>query len=239
MAFLTPLRLILLGVFSLASVIVASLLLSPTTYEASLTLTPHDLVVLKDAPVTIDVTLSATTPVNALSGNITFDSTHFTVKSISYNTDLIDLWVKKPWYSVADNAIHFAGGTTRPGGFTGSERLLTVELEALKPGESTIMITEARILKHDGLGSDATVAPSIDSVIESLEQDPNTPRPKTDDAQISVLALGSKRDVTGDGKVTFADVATLMLYLGSNDPLFDLNGDGVVSLPDLAIMTAP
>lgn len=238
MTFFTPIRLLLAGII-FTGALVTGIVLAPTTYEASLTLSPHELVVLKDTPVTIDVTLSATTPVNALSGNIIFDSKYFAVKSISYNTELVDLWVKKPWYSVADNAIHFAGGTTRPGGFTGNERLLTVELTPLKPGESTITITDARILKHDGLGSDATVAPSIDSVIESIESDPTTPIAPPSTTEISVLTLGGKRDVTGDGKVTFADVATLMLYLGSNDPLFDLNGDGVVSLPDLAIITAP
>lgn len=241
MPFIPPLRLLVMGLFTLAGVMVASVVLAPQddTYEATLTLTPLELVVLKDAPVRLDVFLSARTPVNAFSGDIIFDTSHFTVKSISYNTELADLWVQKPWYSKADNIIHFAGGTTRPGGFTGNEQLITVELVAHHTGKSVVSIRDARVLKHDGLGSDASVAPSIDSVIESLERDPHTPRPQTGETQISVITLGEKRDVTGDGKVSFADAATLMLHLGSSDPTYDLNGDGTVSLPDLAIITAP
>lgn len=241
MPFLTPLRLLIMGLFALAGVMVASVVLAPqdSTYEATLSLSPHELVVLKDAPVILEVKLGASTPVNAWSGNVVFDTTLFSVDSISYNTELADLWVTKPWYSIADNTIHFAGGTTRPGGFTGEETLLTITLMAKAAGKTVVALSDARVLKHDGLGTDATVAPNIDSIIESLGNDPLAPVAKTGVAEVSVLSLAPNRDVTGDGKVSFADAATLMLHLGSSDPKYDLSGDGTVSLVDLAIITAP
>ena len=241
MPFVTPLRLLVMGLFALAGVMVASVVLAPplAPYEAVLALSPQELVVVKDAPVTLDVILSATTPINAFSGNVIFDTTHFAVKNISYNTSLADLWVTEPWYSKSDNTIHFAGGTTRPGGFTGTETLLTVELLALESGKSVVSIDNARVLKHDGLGTDAAVAPSIDSVVSNLENDPLAPFAKTSVTEVSVVTLGPTRDVNGDGKVSLADVATLMLHLGSNNDKYDLNEDGIVSLPDLAIITAP
>ncbi len=230
-----------MGLFALAGVMVASVVLAPESgpYEASLSLSPRELVVLKDAPVTLEVKLGANTPINAWSGRVVFDTSLFAVERIDYNTALADLWVTKPWYSVAENTIHFAGGTTRPGGFAGEETLLTITLVAHAAGKSVVALDEARILKHDGLGTDASLAPSIDSIIESLENDPLAPVAGTGIAQVSVVALTPNRDVTGDGKVSFADAATLMLHLGSADPRYDLSGDGTVSLTDLAIVTAP
>ncbi len=241
MPFITPLRLLVMGFFALTGVMVASVVLAPPTapYEAVLALSPQELVVIQDAPVTLDVVLSATTPINAFSGNLIFDTTRFVVQNISYNTSLADLWVTEPWYSKADNTIYFAGGTTRPGGFTGTETLLTVELVAIKPGNSSISIENARILKHDGLGTDAVVGPSIDSIVSSLEKDELAPLARTNAAEVSVLTLLPRRDVNDDGKVSLADVATLMLHLGTSNAKYDLNQDGIVSLPDLAIITAP
>jgi hypothetical protein len=240
LSIITPIRVLIAGAILAAGAFTASIALAPTNQnpEASLTLNPHQLVAKVGMPVKLEVLISADTPVNAFMGEIAFDSNLFKVDSIEYNTVLADLWVTEPWYSKADNTIYFAGGTTRAGGFTGEDNLITIYLSSQSTGETVISIKNARILKHDGLGTDTVLANSIDSLISLLAEDTNSSVPEIKDMATEVTITPSlpSYDVNNDGKVSLADIASFMLKLGSSDLRFDFNGDGKVSTADLSLI---
>jgi hypothetical protein len=239
LSFITPLRLIIASTILLVGALTASLALAPSEgVEAGLSLSPHELTATLDTPIKLEVTISAQKPINAFMGEVVFDTNLFTVDHIEYNTELADLWVTEPWYSKADNTIYFAGGTTRAGGFLGKDNLLTIYLSSRNTGETVVGIKNARVLKHDGFGTDATLGTSIDTVISLLAQDEVEPADDKKDTETAVTILPSlpNYDINNDGKVSLADVASLMLKLGSSDLRFDFSGDGVVSTVDLSLI---
>lgn len=239
-SFITPVRLFVAGVILAAGALTASVALAPHEMEgeASLTLSPQELTTLIDNTVKLEVLISANTPVNAFMGEVVFDTSLFTVDKIEYNTALADLWVTEPWYSKADNTIYFAGGTTRTGGFVGKDNLLTIYLSSRSIGETVVGIENARILKHDGLGTDTVLTTGIDSVISTLAADPASIPTETKDtaSAVTVIPNPPSYDVNNDGKVSLADIATFMLKLGSSDIRFDFNQDGTVSTADLSLL---
>ena len=241
-SFYTVLRFFVAGAILVAGAITASVALAPqeTISEASLSLSPHRLVSEIDSLIKLEVIISANVPINAFLGEVVFDTTLFAVDHIEYNTALADLWVTEPWYSKADNTIYFAGGTTRAGGFVGKDNLLTIYLSSQTTGETVVGIKNARILKHDGLGSDTALATGIDSVISLMEVDQKSALPVIEEMETDVVITPTLPhfDVNNDGKVSLADIATFMLKLGSNDPRFDFNNDGVVSTADLSLILA-
>lgn len=239
-SFITPVRLFVAGVILAAGALTASVALAPHEMEgeASLSLRPQELTTLIDNTVKLEVLISANTPVNAFMGEVIFDTNLFTVEKIEYNTALADLWVTEPWYSKADNTIYFAGGTTRPGGFIGKDNLLTIHLSSRNTGETVVGIENARILKHDGLGTDTVLATSIDSVISALAEDQTSITTETKDTATAVTIVPNPPsfDVNNDGKVSLSDIASFMLKLGSSDIRFDFNQDGIVSTADLSLL---
>jgi hypothetical protein len=241
LSFLTPLRLLIAGAILATGVFTASVALAPgETEEASLSLSPHKLMAAINTPIKLEVMISSDTPINAFMGEVVFDTSLFSVDKIEYNTDLADLWVTEPWYNKANNTIYFAGGTTRPGGFIGKDNLLTIYLSSQNTGETIIGIKNARILKHDGLGTDTVLAPGIDGIISLMKSDPSSTVAEIEDMETSVTIspLLPNYDVNNDGKVSLADIATFMLKLGSNELRFDFNQDGKVSTADLSLILA-
>lgn len=239
-SFITPLRLFIAGAILVVSALTASVALAPdeTKNEASLSLNPEKLTASVATPIKLEVLISANTPINAFMGEVVFDTTLFTVEKIEYNTSLADLWVTEPWYSKADNTIYFAGGTTRAGGFLGKDNLLTIYLTSQNIGETVVTIKNARVLKHDGLGTDTVLAASIDSVISFLAENQSTITQETKDiaTRVTIIPTPPTYDINNDGKVSLADIATFMLKLGGNDPRFDFNLDGSVSTTDLSLL---
>lgn len=240
LSFVTPLRLLIAGAILVAGALTASVALAPHEVEgeASLSLSPQTLTAKIDTPIKLEVLISANTPVNAFMGEVVFDTTLFTVDKIEYNTNLADLWVTEPWYSKADNTIYFAGGTTRPGGFLGKDNLLTIYLSSQNTGETVVGIKNARVLKHDGLGTETILTLGIDSLISFLAEDQNSVAVETEDigTEVTITPTLPSFDVNSDGKVSFADVAITMLKLGSTDPRFDFNQDGTVGTADISML---
>lgn len=187
---------------------------------------------------TIDVVVSATTPVNAFAGEVQFDSDILSVVKIDYNNSIADLWAKVPWYQNGEGTINFAGGTTVTGGFTGSGSLLTVTFATKKTGVTNVVISSAQILKHDGYGSNTTVATSQKSLFTIME-DPTTIPETTIVNQSTQVVVGTTPDpldLSGDGKHTIADVSIFMTHLVANNTSSDFNQDGKVTLADLSIL---
>lgn len=207
--------------------------------QADMRLDPEQIITPSHEAFTIDVIVSSNIPVNVFSGNIVFDPKHLTIVKIDYNTSIADLWAELPWYHNGDGTLNFAGGTTRPGGFTGEGKLISVTFEALEAGPGDIVIASARILQHDGLGTDATLAPSIDAIVTVTGTDPGTTQVLyTAGEHTNYLATSKPRstDLNGDGKRSLADASIFMSDLATQNERSDFDEDGRVSLRDLSIL---
>ena len=190
---------------------------------------------------TVDIHLTATEPVNVFTGVLTFDPDQLQITAIDYHTSVADLWAELPWYSNGDGTLTFAGGSTRPGGFVGTENIITVTFMPQDIGNTMLAMRDIRVLKHDGRGTDAelptpldtvlTISPEasadIDTVLEKSEQ----PGP-----DLFVAPPLSKTDLNGDGKHSFVDTSIFMTHLTTQNLRSDFNEDGVVDLADLSIL---
>ncbi len=191
-------------------------------------------------PFFIDITITATEPVNVFKGILNFDPSILTITSIDYNTSVADLWAEEPWYSNGDGTLSFIGGTTRPGGFTGADRLLRVTFTPQAYGEATLTMNDVRILRHDGLGSDAKVETPIDAIFtiapeitltKTIAEKQTEPGPF-----IYILSTEANTDLNNDGKHTIADTSIFMIHLTTQNLRSDFNQDGSVDLKDLSIL---
>lgn len=187
---------------------------------------------------TVDVVVESNAAANVFAGDLSFDPTVLTVQRIDYNTSIADLWAERPWYHNGDGTLNFAGGTTQPGGFVGTGKLITITFAALKTGSGAVMIDEARILKHDGLGTETVLAEPIDSIVtvtprKDTQEVLRTSGPRTN---YVVTEEHPQTDLNDDGQQTIADVSIFMGHLATRNERSDFNEDGKVNLADLSIL---
>lgn len=187
---------------------------------------------------TVNVIVNATTPVNAFAGEVQFDPTTLEVTRIDYNNSIADLWAKLPWYQNGEGTINFAGGTTVAGGFIGKGSLITITFATKKAGITTVLISGAQILKHDGFGSDATIAQSVDNIFTVIEKPALIPETTimNPTSQVMVGINTNALDLNQDGNQSLADISIFMQHLVTKNKLSDFNQDGSVSLADLSIL---
>lgn len=180
---------------------------------------------------------------NVFEGELRFDSERLQVEEIAYNTSIADIWAESPWYSRGDGTIYFIGGTTQPGGFIGSGTLLSVTYRALQSGRTELTVAKARILQHDGVGTEiGTVHTPIDSIFAAPEDELTERtlfRQSLSGTALSITSPTRSLDLTGDGKHTLADLSIFMQHLLTQNRRSDFNDDGIVNLTDLSmLMTA-
>jgi hypothetical protein len=213
---------------------------SNSIQSTSMRLEPLSKVLTLDETFKVAVVVESSVPVNAFAGELFFDTHSLAIQSIDYNTSIADLWAEKPWYSNGDGTVNFIGGTTRKGGFTGTDTLITVTFKAIGQGNGSLFIRDARILQHDGLGSDAPLSKPIDALFTiapaSTTSSSNLLSKEAEGSRYSVVPKAPSTDLNGDGKQTIADVSILLLHMGSTEQQYDLNGDRKVDLKDMAII---
>jgi hypothetical protein len=207
--------------------------------ETTITLEPNQTTTVVGEIFELQVIVTSKEPTNAFSGLLTYDPTIIEVASIDYNTSIADLWVKEPWYENGEGTINFTGGTTKPGGFTGSDTLMTISFISTAASSSAIYITEAQILAHDGLGSEAPLK-TIDALFTSkaLTEQTKVIDTKHESSVVTVTEIKEllATDLNGDGKVGAVDISIFMTKLFSDNLRYDFNKDGEVSLADLSIL---
>jgi hypothetical protein len=187
----------------------------------------------------VNVVVDSSVPVNVFSGELTFNSAILVVDSIDYNTSIADLWTETPWYSNGDGIIMFAGGTTKAGGFVGTGNLVTVTFRAVAEGEGALAVHQARILKHDGLGTDVSIREVVEAVfvVESeVEPQDNLVVNDVKEGAVQVVTTRPSTDLNGDGKQTMADLSIFLLHFTNNNPRSDFNLDGDVDAKDWSIL---
>jgi hypothetical protein len=204
--------------------------------KTSMAISPNTATSLAGAEIVVHVVVESATPVNAFAGELQFDSTKLEVTRIDYNYSIADLWAEEPWYKNGDGTIGFAGGSTRIGGFTGSGNIITVTFRSKDAGVSTVEITRAQILKHDGLGTDTDIATPIDALFTVTAEVAPVVNESHRTTQVVVASKDKNLDLSGDGKQSLADVSVFLQYLVTGNTAGDVNGDGRVSIADMSIL---
>lgn len=105
--------------------------------------------------VTFKILVSSATPINAVSGTVSFPTSIFTIESISKAGSIVDFWVTEPNFSGGAGTLNFEG--VRLGGFPGGTgTVITASLRATKPGSGKIAFTAGQVLANDGQGTNVT-----------------------------------------------------------------------------------
>lgn len=187
----------------------------------------------------VTVAVSAQIPVNVFKGEVKFDPNVLAVDSIDYNTSIADLWAEVPWYENGEGTVNFAGGTTHAGGFLGTGSLITITFRAHANGDTLLQLVGARILEHNGLGTDVTLKAPIDALFnveESVIAEQTVASPVTTTVSLAVVPERPSTDLNGDGKHTIADVSIFMLNMLGDDKRYDFNMDGKIDSADMSIL---
>lgn len=188
---------------------------------------------------TADVVVDAKIPVNVFRGEVRFDPARMKVESIDYNTSIADLWAELPWYENGEGAINFTGGTTVKGGFQGSGSLITITFRTLDQGATSLRLEGARILEHNGLGTDVALTTPIDALFEVEEHviaSQTVAEPEDTTTALVVVSTPPSTDLNGDGKQSLADVSIFVLNMFTDEARYDFNEDGKVDTKDMSIL---
>jgi hypothetical protein len=221
---------------------VTSFIMTPLVINSGtkIYLSPNEGLLVSGENFIVTVKVDADIPVNVFSGLIEFNNQTLAVEKIDYNTSIADLWAVEPWYNNGAGTLEFAGGATKSGGFMGSDTLITITFKAIGTGEAKLLLSEARILQHDGLGTDVslvdnpidalfTVAPQALEEMTVAKNEPAT-------SQVRVVDQIPSTDLNNDGQQNFTDMSIFMTYFGQQDKRVDFNVDGKVGLADLSII---
>jgi hypothetical protein len=230
------------AVAGIASIIVGFMALTQvfmTTYVApttSMNIEAAETYTTVGQTVAVHITVSSNIPVNAYTGIIEFDESMLAVEKITYNTSIATLWAKEPWYAKGSGKVTFTGGTATPGGFSGKGTLLTIYFTAQKVGTAAVHFTDAQVLQHDGIGSEAPLAPLLDTLFTITSSSTNALSSNRATTTIRVADTLSSTDMNNDGKTSISDMAIFMPLLGGTDIRGDFNADGSVTMRDFAIL---
>jgi len=224
---------VILGLFGLYSLVIQS-----TDPETEMRLEPRSGVTTLNKEFIVSVLVDSTIAVNAFSGQLLYDPEIIRVNKIEYNTSIANLWIEEPWYSNGDGTIKFAGGTTAPGGFTGSGSLLKINFTPIATGEAQLKLNHARIFIHDGFGTEADLNESIDALftVAAIKNQAQLVVDTESKGRITVISDTSPFDLNNDDIINLADISIFMINILGNNSRFDFNQDGQVNTTDLSLL---
>jgi hypothetical protein len=133
---------------------------------AELSLYSQDSGVQVGEKVVIQANIDSLTVINAITAEITFDSTKLALESVITGHSVFPLWIERP---IERESGRVSFSAIAPGGFAGvQESVLELVFIAQRAGSSTIAYEAARVLAHDGKGTDVEVSTRA-LVLESVE----------------------------------------------------------------------
>ncbi len=232
-------RLIAASVIMAVMTISGLLLVSGDPADAAIGLFPQTQIGDFGDTVISTVVVESRVPVNVFAGELHFDPTRLAVESIVYNESIADLWAEAPWYENGDGTITFAGGSTQTGGFTGEGALLTITFRTLSAGKSVVTISNAQVLKHDGLGTEANLALPLESIFTIADPALAPVIIATTENETTAILIAppmTSHDLNSDGKQSIADISVWFLHYVSGDIRGDFTGDGKTTTADLSIL---
>lgn len=164
-----------------------------------------------------DVMVTTDMPINAVETALSYPVDMLEIKNISKDGSFLDLWPKEPTFSNSAGTLDWSGGTVRPGGFTGSGKILNIAFTGKKAGSAEIRFNNAIFAAYDGKGT--ILFPAKNGLIYTI-------RPKAKPSP----------DINGDGAISFADISLwIAAYFRAYDPRYDLNADGKTTTADLSV----
>lgn len=189
----------------------------PEEPGASLALMPavHDFPL--DQTFSVNIVVNAEVPINAAEATIVFEPDKLEVMETSKEESIFLLWLEEPVFSNASGTIRFAGGLYD--GFTGQKgKIAGVVFKSKSAGIAKIQFEEAKVLAHDGKGTDVLRKTTGATYLIKTKE---APSPDFDD----------------DGKVGLRDISMLIFRIAAAyDFRYDLNQDGEVNGRDFSIL---
>ncbi len=98
----------------------------------------------------VDLVLYPNESINAIEGNLDFDSNYLELSYIKDGNSGVNFWIDKP-QKTSQSRIYFSGIT--PGGFVGKTNIFSAVFVAKKEGLSGLVLNDLKLLKNDGSGS--------------------------------------------------------------------------------------
>ncbi len=236
---IAPVTLVASAIVAFLSLISFLVLPAVTEPVATMYIDPQRGVVTEGKELMVHLIVEANTPVNVFSGQIQFDPSKLEVTAIDYNTSIADLWAEKPWFANGEGTINFIGGTTQKGGFNGKGKLMTITFKTLSKGEAIIRFYDARILAHNGLGTDVPLSTPIDALFTINDGDTQVQTrvdPKYSESTVIITPSYAVTDLNHDGKQTIIDVSMFMQNMFTYSAERDFNGDGSINSQDLSVL---
>jgi hypothetical protein len=170
-------------------------------------------------------------PVNAVDIELQFDDDAVDILGVDTGQSVITLWTEDP--RVEGSRVLLSGGTYRKG-FLEEHLIATINLRAKETGQSTVSTSEVILLAGDGSGAPVATSEVIDSSLNLFVYDENTtPEGIGVDVNVNIIT-----DLNNDGEVTLRDVSAFLGAWGSNERLYDFNGDGRMNFVDFSIILA-
>jgi len=208
--------------------------------EAEMYLSPSSGMYHIGEPIIVSVRIRSDVPTNVFAGNVKFNPQLLEVEKIEYNISIADLWAIEPWYENGAGTLQFAGGTTKLGGFTGDDQLLSITFRSKQRGETPLELYDANILKYDGLGTAVKITEHPIDAFFSLEQEVRSDNIifQRDWTSGTIAVQPEKRltDLNSDSKQSITDLSIFMLDLINKNLRSDFNADGGVDTKDLSII---
>lgn len=233
MNFLLSFRSIFVTISILAGTLTASMISTDSSPKASIYVVTENTSIAAGDEIELSIMVQSNVPANTFVGELIFDTNHFSVSKIDYNTSIANLWVEEPWYNRDKDSIYFAGGTSVAGGFIGEGELVHVTLKSKDSGQARFQLRNVRVLAHDGLGTDLEITKSLDTLI-SIDTTPYAiPLVDSEIKEVVIIQDIPPLDVNKDGKVNFQDIGVLLLGLGTKNSAYDFNRDGLVTWSDI------
>ncbi len=176
--------------------------------------------------ITLQVVANTDKPINAIGGTINIPDELITVKNISQENSIIDLWSEEPTFN--NSSITFSGGIVSKDGFTGNGNILTIMVIPKKEGEAQIYFEKSHMLAHDGTGMEVDCINNPMTLIIRPEKQPSPD--VNGDKRVNIFDFGivsarifmkykREYDLNLDGKITIADIIILISNLSSGKNL--------------------
>jgi len=105
--------------------------------------------------VRIDMFLSSVEGANALEGHVTFPQDTLTLERVEDGNSIVSLWVERPHKT--NEGVVFSG--VIPGGYFARDgKIFSLVFRGRKEGQALVSLAEARVLLHDGAGSEGNLS---------------------------------------------------------------------------------
>ncbi len=144
-------RLLLIG--TLTGIALGGVFHAATAQAATLNLSPASGSYQAGQTVTVSVTVSSASPVNAVSGTLSFPANVMSVVSIGHAGSVVNTWVQEPSYSNGDGSVNFEGIILNPGVAGSGKNVLSIVFRFKTTGTAAVRFVSGSVLANDGYGT--------------------------------------------------------------------------------------